>query len=211
MTDYGQLALTYGGFTSLDKVYLERVLSSLSEEQKLAFITPPPSVINAYFAELYQKKSPEAATSYFFDLSQALDLFQIQPDFSEVKPFVRLNLSGKAYGFCYENSAERAQVFAQQAEEVTPALLFEIAQIFPHYWIFEEEGKIYMEPAPVEEQILDSQSLSALTDVERLASGWQKISGYSQDEVVECAQAYSGRSYFRSQNHLAMIYKQTSS
>ena len=54
MTDYMDLALKYGGFTSLDKVYLENTLSDLSDNQKLAFITPPPSVINAYFAEIYR-------------------------------------------------------------------------------------------------------------------------------------------------------------
>ena len=69
MTDYMDLALKYGGFTSLDKVYLENTLSDLSDSQKLAFITPPPSVINAYFAEIYQKQSPEAATDYYLDLS----------------------------------------------------------------------------------------------------------------------------------------------
>lgn len=62
MTDYLDLALTYGGFTSLDKVYLKHQLEGLNHDQKLAFITPPPSVINAYFAELYQKQSPQAAT-----------------------------------------------------------------------------------------------------------------------------------------------------
>ena len=59
MTDYMDLALKYGGFTSLDKVYLENTLSDLSDSQKLAFITPPPSVINAYFAEIYQKQRVE--------------------------------------------------------------------------------------------------------------------------------------------------------
>ena len=54
MTDYMDLALKYGGFTSLDKVYLKNTLSDLSDSQKLAFITPPPSVINAYFAEIYR-------------------------------------------------------------------------------------------------------------------------------------------------------------
>ena len=42
MTDYMDLALKYGGFTSLDKVYLKNTLSDLSDSQKLAFITPPP-------------------------------------------------------------------------------------------------------------------------------------------------------------------------
>ena len=50
MTDYINLALKYGGFTSLDRVYLEKVLDKLSDSQKMTFITPPPSVINAYFS-----------------------------------------------------------------------------------------------------------------------------------------------------------------
>ena len=56
--DYLNIALSYGGYTSLDKVYLERVLAGLTEEQKLQFITPPPSVINAYFAELTKRRAP---------------------------------------------------------------------------------------------------------------------------------------------------------
>ena len=34
MTDYMDLALKYGGFTSLDKVYLKNTLSDLSDSQK---------------------------------------------------------------------------------------------------------------------------------------------------------------------------------
>ena len=94
MTDYINLALKYGGFTSLDRIYLEKVLDKLSNSQKLTFITPPPSVINAYFSELYQKKSPEAATDYFLELSKELLLFNSSPNFEEEKPFIRLNLSG---------------------------------------------------------------------------------------------------------------------
>lgn len=56
MTDIKTLALKYGGYTSLDKVYLDQLLAGRSEEEQLALITPPPSVVNAYFAELYQKK-----------------------------------------------------------------------------------------------------------------------------------------------------------
>ena len=59
MTDYVDLAIKYGGYTSLDRVYLTNLLSTISEELRLRVITPPPSVINAYFAELYQKKSPK--------------------------------------------------------------------------------------------------------------------------------------------------------
>ena len=65
MTDIKTLALKYGGYTSLDKVYLDQLLTGRTEQEQLALITPPPSVVNAYFAELYQKKSPQAATDYF--------------------------------------------------------------------------------------------------------------------------------------------------
>ena len=130
MTDYMDLALKYGGFTSLDKVYLENTLSDLSDSQKLAFITPPPSVINAYFAEIYQKQSPEAATEYYLDLSKELNLFNPEPSFDEHKPFIRLNLSGKSYGFCYENADEVALVFAEHLEVPTASILFELLKFF---------------------------------------------------------------------------------
>lgn len=56
MTDYINLALKYGGFTSLDRIYLEKVLDKLSDSQKMTFITPPPSVINAYFRNSIKKR-----------------------------------------------------------------------------------------------------------------------------------------------------------
>ena len=156
--DYLNIALSYGGYTSLDKVYLDRVLAGLTEEQKLQFITPPPSVINAYFAELYQKKSPEAATDYYEQVTEAFDLYQTSPSFEEEKPFVRLNLSGKAYGFCYR-----------------------------------EKG-------------VETKELSALSNLEELADGSIRLSGYNQDELVQLATAYPGKIAVRSKNRTAMIY-----
>ena len=131
MTDIKTLALKYGGYTSLDKVYLDQLLASKTEQEQLALITPPPSVVNAYFAELYQKKSPEAATDYFAELSQELNLYNTEPSFTlENKPFIRLNLSGKSFGFCYERS-DLGRIFSEHEEAITADLLFEIAQIFP--------------------------------------------------------------------------------
>ena len=205
MIDYIDLALKYGGFTSLDRVYLEQVLAGLTKEQKRSFITPPPSVINAYFAELYQKKSPEAATAYFLEISQALDLWNAEPSFVESKPFVRLNLSGKAYGFCYE-SEEVGLVFPENPEPVSADLLFEIAQVFPQYLVFEEESQIKLMPLRPESQVVDSQALTALTDWEQLADGSQRLLGYNQDEVSDLAKTYVGKKYYHSQNRSAMIY-----
>ena len=205
MTDYIDLALKYGGFTSLDRVYLEQVLTGLTEEQKRSFITPPPSVINAYFAELYQKKSPEAATEYFLEISQALDLWNAEPSFVEKKPFVRLNLSGKSYGFCYEKK-EVGLVFPEKPEPVSADLLFEIAQVFPQYLVYKEAGRIKMTPLKAESQVVDSKELTALTEWQQLADGSQRLLGYNQDEVSDLSHSYAGRKYYHSQNRSAMIY-----
>ncbi|WP_455161368.1 cystathionine beta-lyase [Streptococcus timonensis] len=205
MTDIKTLALKYGGYTSLDKVYLDQLLAGRSEEEQLALITPPPSVVNAYFAELYQKKSPQAATDYFAEVSQELNLYNAEPSFAlEIKPFIRLNLSGKSFGFCYEKE-ELARIFSENEEAITDELLFEIAQIFPHQLVFEESGKIYLKSVG-DEEVISVKSLTALTDLENLADGRQRLKGYSQEDLLQEARAFSGKFYYRSENRTAMLY-----
>ena len=205
MTDIKTLALKYGGYTSLDKVYLDSLLAGRTEQEQLALITPPPSVVNAYFAELYQKKSPEAATAYFAELSQELNLYNAEPSFTlENKPFIRLNLSGKSFGFCYEEEG-LGRIFSEAEEAITADLLFEIAQIFPHQLVFEESGKIYMK-ATGDEEVVSVKSLTALTDLENLADGRKRLKGYSQEDLLQEARAFSGKRYFRSENRTAMLY-----
>ncbi|MDU7074582.1 MAG: cystathionine beta-lyase [Streptococcus peroris] len=205
MTDIKTLALKYGGYTSLDKVYLDQLLAGRSEEEQLALITPPPSVVNAYFAELYQKKSPQAATDYFAELTQELNLYNTEPSFTEEsKPFIRLNLSGKSFGFCYEKEG-LGRIFSEAVETITADLLFEIAQIFPHQLVFEEPGKIYMK-AVGDEEIVSVESLTALTDLENLADGRKRLKGYSQEDLLQEARAFSGKLYYRSENRTAMLY-----
>lgn len=205
MTDIKTLALKYGGYTSLDKVYLDQLLAGRSEEEQLALITPPPSVVNAYFAELYQKKSPQAATDYFAEVSQELNLYNAKPSFTlESKPFIRLNLSGKSFGFCYEREG-LGRIFSETEEAITADLLFEIAQIFPHQMVFEESGKIYMK-AVGDEEIVSVESLTALTDLENLADGRKRLKGYSQEDLLQEAKAYTGKLYYRSENRTAMLY-----
>ena len=205
MTDIKTLALKYGGYTSLDKVYLDQLLADRSEEEQLALITPPPSVVNAYFAELYQKKSPQAATDYFAELSQELNLYNVEPSFTlESKPFIRLNLSGKSFGFCYESEG-LGRIFSENEEGISDDLLFEIAQIFPHQLIFVESGKIYMK-AIGEEEVVSLENLTALTDLENLADGRKRLKGYSQEDLLLEARAFSGKFYYRSENRTAMLY-----
>ncbi|HEL1586943.1 TPA: cystathionine beta-lyase [Streptococcus suis] len=206
MTDYLDLAIKYGGFTSLDKVYLAKKLADLSDQQKLDFITPPPSVINAYFAEIYQKQGAEEATDYYLALSQQLCLFPKKPSFEEDKPFVRLNLSGKSFGFAYVSADGLAQVFSEQDEEVTDSLLFEIAQVFPHYVVFVEEGKIFMKANPFKDTELEEVETDyLLTQVEK-AEGLVKISGFNQEEVLEVAEGFSGQSFFAWPGRSAIIF-----
>ena len=205
MTDIKSLALKYGGYTSLDKVYLDQLLAGRSEEEQLALITPPPSVVNAYFAELYQKKSPQAATDYFAEVSKELNLYNVEPSFTEErKPFIRLNLSGKSFGFCYERD-DLGRIFSEYEEAISDDLLFEIAQIFPHQLIFEESGKIYMK-AIGEEEVVSVENLTALTDLETLADGRKRLKGYSQEDLLQEARAFSGKLYYRSENRTAMLY-----
>lgn len=205
MTDYVDLAIKYGGYTSLDRVYLTNLLSTIPENLRLHVITPPPSVINAYFAELYQKKSPKEAMEYFLDLSRVFDLFTDEFSFDEGKPFIRLNLSGKSYGLAYLNE-EMACVFAEDpAEEITPSILFEIAEIFPHCLVFEKDGKICLQEAGPE-VVIKTEALTVLTDLMTLEDGRFKLSGYNQEELLELAQAYPGNLSFRSENRTAMIY-----
>ena len=205
MTDIKTLALKYGGYTSLDKIYLDSLLTGRTDQEQLALITPPPSVVNAYFAELYQKKSPEAATAYFAELSQELNLYNAEPSFTlENKPFIRLNLSGKSFGFCYESQG-LGRIFSENKEVISDDLLFEIAQIFPHQLVFEESGKIYMKAAG-DEEVVSAKSLTALTDLESLADGRKRLKGYSQEDLLQEARAFSGKRYFRSENRTAMLY-----
>ena len=205
MTDIKTLALKYGGYTSLDKVYLDQLLAGRSEEEQLALITPPPSVVNAYFAELYQKKSPQAATDYFAELTQELNLYNTEPSFTEEsKPFIRLNLSGKSFGFCYEKEG-LGRIFSEAEEAIIADLLFEIAQIFPHQMVFEESGKIYMK-AVGDEEVVSVENLTALTDLESLVDGRKRLKGYSQEDLLQEARAFSGKLYYRSENRTAMLY-----
>ena len=205
MTDIKSLALKYGGYTSLDKVYLDQLLAGRSEEEQLALITPPPSVVNAYFAELYQKKNPQAATDYFAEVSQELNLYNADPSFTlENKPFIRLNLSGKSFGFCYE-CENLGRIFSENEEKILDDLLFEIAQIFPHQLIFEESGKIYMK-AIGEEEVVSVENLTVLTDLETLADGRKRLKGYSQEDLLQESKAFPGKHYYRSENRTAMLY-----
>ena len=97
------------------------------------------------------------------------------------------------------------RIFSEAEEVITADLLFEIAQIFPHQLVFEESGKIYMKDAG-DEEVVSVKSLTALTDLESLADGRKRLKGYSQEDLLQEAVAFSGKRYFRSENRTAMLY-----
>lgn len=198
MTDYISLALKYGGFTSLDKVYLKNTLEDLTDAQKLSFITPPPSVINAYFAEMYQKQSPQAATDYYFELSKELDLLNDKPSFDEHKPFIRLNLSGKSYGFTYENDKEVARVFSEKDEALTTDVLLELAQVFPQYKVYVEADKIKMSKMDFDDEELEdlTPESSLLSHVSKLKGNMVKLKSFNRDELSDLLAHYQGQVYY---------------
>ena len=207
MTDYVALALQYGGFTTLDRTYLTQLLADLSEADKKRFITPPPSVINAFFAQYYQKESPQRACQYFFDLSQALDLFQEAPSFSEKKPFVRLNLNNKSYGFAYQNDQEEALVFAEVTEQWTEDLIFQVAQLFPFYQARVDKDYLKLSLWTKEKsQAQKEETSDPLMTSYRFSDGSHLVEGYNQEDVVAYANTFKGKKSYLFQERQALIY-----
>lgn len=184
MNKWIERAISLGGYTSLDRNYLEHVIQGKTDSEILAWITPPPSVLNAYFAELYQKKGPKEAMDYLYEMSQAFELFQKDPSFREVRPFIRLNLSGKAYGLALLDESGLGQIFAQVEEVVTPELLWEIATIFPDYLIGYVQDRIILRPQ-VAQKVIGEEAVTPLTDRLMLSDGSQKFSSYSQEDLLE--------------------------
>ena len=81
--DFVTLAIQSGGWMEMDRLYLvqaekNQVIKDLQAErdmleaQLMDLMTPPPSVVNAYFAQYYSK-DPVQATDYFFKLSKDND------------------------------------------------------------------------------------------------------------------------------------------
>ncbi|GBG96958.1 hypothetical protein [Lactococcus termiticola] len=190
MANWLDLAMKYGGFMAQDKVFLENRLAQLDDEaDKRLLATPPASVLNAYFAELYQKKSPKDATDYYFEMSKALDMFQENPDFQlEGKPgaeqyrFIRLNISGQSFGYSYLNDQEEALVFSEFPRAIDTELIFEVSQIFPQYFLQEADDKILMKPLTLEgdfEYIRDASELTTVSECDNFI----RVSSYNIEEL----------------------------
>ena len=57
-----------------------------------------------------------------------------------------------------------------------------------------------------EEEVVSVESLTPLTDLETLVDGRKRLKGYSQEDLLREARAFSGKLYYRSENRTAMLY-----
>ena len=167
--DYVELAIKSGGFMAMDRVFLKNQLAAIiTDKEKLAYIMPPASVVNAYFSEIYEKQGPDAAMAYFLTLSTTFESFSELPNFdlegSTATPtlrIIRLNLLGKSFGLVYKNTDGEALIFSELADEtLSDTLLFEIAKLFPEYVVTATDSnvtlaKVSFDPFSAEEELTD--------------------------------------------------------
>ena len=154
---------------AMDRVFLKnRLAAIITDKEKLAYIMPPASVVNAYFSEIYQKQGPDAAMAYFLTLSTTFESFSELPNFdlegSTATPtlrIIRLNLLGKSFGLVYQNPDGEALIFSELADEkLSDTLLFEIAKLFPEYVVTATDSnvtlaKVSFDPFSAEEELTD--------------------------------------------------------
>ncbi len=113
-------------------------------------------------------------------------------------------MSGINFGFCYESDGLLVG-FSLNEEKISDDLLFEKLRKFSPIKVFVESEVRYMKPMSRTE-VISLESLTALTDLERLADGRKRLKGYSQEDLLQEAAAFSGTSYFSSENRTAMLY-----
>lgn len=154
---------------TMDRVFLKNQLAAIiTDKEKLAYIMPPASVVNAYFSEIYEKQGPDAAMAYFLTLSTTFEGFSELPNFdlegSTAAPtlrIIRLNLLGKSFGLVYKNTDGEALIFSELADEtLSDTLLFEIAKLFPEYVVTATDSnvtlaKVSFDPFSAEEELTD--------------------------------------------------------
>ena len=154
---------------AMDRVFLKNQLAAIiTDKEKLAYIMPPASVVNAYFSEIYEKQGPDAAMAYFLTLSTTFESFSELPNFdlegSTATPtlrIIRLNLLGKSFGLVYQNPDGEALIFSELADEkLSDTLLFEIAKLFPEYVVTATDSnvtlaKVSFDPFSAEEELTD--------------------------------------------------------
>jgi len=214
--DYIALALKYSGYMEQDKVYLRNALAGLPEGEKKKMLVPPVSVLNSYFSELYQRRSPKEATDYFFGMSKAFEMFTEKPSFDlegaknfENFRFVRLSFDGRSFGYCYKNANEEAIIFSEFPIKYDLKLLFNMARIFPHYLIYDKEGQIGAKPAYFGgKTFIDHREVTRLTNASE-NDGYIRFDSYNVEDLLEVADSLSnlGQKFLQYDKKKFIIYQ----
>ncbi|SJZ46256.1 Galactose-1-phosphate uridyl transferase, N-terminal domain [Pilibacter termitis] len=202
--------------------------------QLLDLLTPPPSVVNAYFAEHYHQ-SPETATKYYHDLLKGIGFFETsyakkEEDFlnfyaegtlvSMNNRFIRMNLSGQSWGFqLLPNENEEIGMIFPEYEAQYSTLkkvltkMFEITETFPHYEI--SMAPAWFRTAPRKENHTPS-VLHELTSTELTEAcvyeetNQLELTSYNTDELIVFAkqipyQAYKTITGYRTNNQFTLL------
>jgi hypothetical protein len=138
-SDYLALAIQYGGYTATDVAMLTNLLEQAKTEiEKLSLLVPPPSVVNAYFADYFQKHGADSALDYFYELSKAFKNFYSAPAFGregergyETFRFIRLNVNDKSYGMSYLSENRDLIIFPERDYEMSEADFDLLVSLFP--------------------------------------------------------------------------------
>ena len=108
-----------------------------------------------------------------------------------------MNLSGKSYGFTYENDKEVARVFSEKNEALTTDVLFELAQVFPQYKVYVEADKIKMSKWTLMMKNKDlTPESSLLSHVSKLKGNMVKLKSFNRDELSDLLAHYQGQVYY---------------
>lgn len=125
--------------------------------QLVELLTPPPSVVNAFFAQYYEK-DPQEATNYLYNLmclnqwvlSENSDVgndytycFENEGEKWSQQRIIRMNLLGESWGFEYKRHPNFREHFSVQPESMrefvvnraTLEKMAELVRLFPHYFV----------------------------------------------------------------------------
>jgi galactose-1-phosphate uridylyltransferase len=229
-------AIQTGGWMEMDRVYLENKLKELVDDkeieefstvnelalaladgnetvyaQLLDYVTPPPSVVNAYFAEYYHKSAKEA-TAYYFELEKQTGFMEAAKektpkDFLSFdsegvhslfnRRFIRMNLGGESWGFQLLPVSEKEMgiVFPENVtdfscDEKKWLKALEIAEIFPHYFVSFGSNFFVTEVKNDENLIGNSMEFKDYLLVDGKVNREEKeliLTGYNREELVQLA------------------------
>jgi UDPglucose--hexose-1-phosphate uridylyltransferase len=222
-------AIHIGGFMEMDKNYLRNRLApqvddapytmeittlelvrALAKTDEIALsildlMTPPPSVVNAFFAKHYSDSPKEAMEYYqhllsetgFFDLAKEIDN-EVFANFSEgespvpSRRFIRMNLSGESWGM-QAVATDRLLVFPENPVSKRKHWLHALLQTIEVFPEFEGEirtNHLVLQPKTdglVEVTKRHEVENHLLVTLEELSDGNFRIIGYNAEEVAEVA------------------------